>query len=112
MQYSLSAHAQKRSRQRGIRSTVVDFVLQHADVELEAGNGCRSLRISKRGLATLIRNGASGTDVERATNVIVVVCEENNEVVTVMHDCNSLGRRYRRQFPVWNRPLKQQSRAA
>jgi hypothetical protein len=102
MQYFLSAHAQRRSQQRGVRSAVVDFIVRHADVELEAGNGCRSLRISKKGRATLIRNGEPVADVERATNVIVVVCEESNEVVTVMHDCNSLGRRYRRQFPTWN----------
>jgi transcription termination factor Rho len=83
---------------------VIDLIIQHADVDLEAGNGCRSLRISKKGRAMLIRNGgASVTDVERAADVIVVLCEESNEIVTVMHDCNSLGsRRFRRQFPTWN----------
>jgi hypothetical protein len=51
---------------------------------LEAGNSCRSLRISKDELKNLRRDGASSTAVERATNVIVIVCEDNNDVVTVM----------------------------
>jgi hypothetical protein len=89
---------------------VVDFVIQHADVDLEAGNGCRSLRISKKGRVTLIQNGAPITDVERARDVIVVICDECNEVITVMRDCNSSGRRYRRQFPTWR--SKQYPRAA
>jgi hypothetical protein len=101
MEYCLSAHARKRARQRGILSTVVDFVLSHADVDLEAGDNCRALRISKHELKNLRRDEASPVEVERAMNVIVIVCEDNKDVVTVMRDCNSRGRRYRRQFPTW-----------
>ena len=106
MEYCLSAHAQKRAQQRGIRSTVVDFVLRHADVELEAGNNCRSVRISRSKLKKLRGAGASAVEVERATSVIVIVSGDSNDVITVMHDCNSRSRRYRRQFPTWNRPPK------
>jgi hypothetical protein len=101
-----------RAQQRGIRPTDIDFVIQHADVELEAGNGCRSLRISKRELAMLIKDGAPLAQVERAASVVVLVGEDGSEVVTVLHDCNPVGRRYRKQHPTWKRFVEQYSRAA
>jgi hypothetical protein len=36
MEHSLTRHARKRAQQRGIRPIDIDFVIQHADVELEA----------------------------------------------------------------------------
>src|SRR5271169_910376 len=85
--HSFSGHALKRAQQRGIRPVVVDFVLQHADIDLEAGNGCRSYRISHRAGAELCRNGVAVTVVDRAIDVVVIICEYSGEVVTVMHDC-------------------------
>jgi hypothetical protein len=111
MEHSLTGHARKRAQQRGIRLDVIDFVIQHADVDLEAGDGCRSLRISKRGLAMLGGDCTSLALSERAANVVVLVAADG-DVVTVMHDCNSQGRRYRRQYPTRKRPITQYSRAA
>lgn len=108
-----SDHAVRRAQQRGIRPGVVDFVLGNADRDLEAGNGCRAYRISRRGVAELIRKGDKVWEVERATDVIVIVREDGGEVVTVMHDQNAEGRRYRRQWPTWSdRRKRRQARRA
>lgn len=97
-----SDHAMRRAQQRGIRPGVIDFVLGNADRDLEAGNGCRAYRISKKGVAELIRKGDKVWEVERATDVIVIVREDCGEVVTVMHDQSTAGRRYRKQWPTWS----------
>jgi hypothetical protein len=102
--YTFSTHAQKRAQQRGIRPPVIDFVLQYADVGLEAGNGCHVYRISKRAASELRRIGMPTSQVDRAVGVVVLVCEDSGEVVTVMHDHNPQGRRHRRQWPTWSRP--------
>lgn len=101
-----SSHATIRAQQRGIRLPVVDFILQHFDVDLEAGDGCRSHRISKRAASELLRNGVAVSEVDRARNVVLIVREDSGEIVTVMHDCTPYGRRYRRQWPTWTRPSK------
>ena len=99
----LSDHAMRRAQQRGIRPAVVDFVLGNADRDLEAGNGCRAYRISKKRLAELCSKAAAKvSEVERATNVVVILHEDSGEVITVMHDRNKTGRRYRRQWPTWS----------
>jgi hypothetical protein len=97
-----SDHATRRAQQRGIRPAVVDFVLRNADRDLEAGNGCRAYRISKKGLAELLSHGAKVGEVALATNVVVILHEDSGEVITVMHDRNKAGRRYRRQWSTWS----------
>ena len=97
-----SDHAMRRAQQRGIRPGVVDFVLGNADRDLEAGTGRRAYRISKKRLAELCSKAAKVSEVERATNVVVILHEDSGEVITVMHDRNKAGRRYRRQWPTWS----------
>jgi len=111
MEYILTTHAQKRAQQRAVRPIVVGFVLHHADIDLEAGEGCRALRISKKKQAMLVRDGVSPSEIARAANVIVLV-GNSGDVVTVMHDHNSHGRRYRRQYPTRKRSPRYQSWAA
>jgi hypothetical protein len=107
-----SRHAAIRGQQRGIRPAVVDFVLQHFDVDLEAGDGCRSYRISHRSVAELLRDGVPVNEVDRAKSVVVIVHVDSGEIVTVMHDCSQDGRRFRRQWPTRKRSLKRHSLAA
>jgi hypothetical protein len=109
---SFSAHAMRRAQQRGVRPATIEFILRHADLDLHAGDGCRTYRISKRGAAELLRNGASVTELDRASNIVVIVREDSGEFITVLHDLNPDGRRYRRQWPTWNRPSKRVSAAA
>jgi hypothetical protein len=61
----------------------------------------------------LVKDGAPLAQVERAASVVVLVGEDGSEVVTVLHDCNSTGRRYRKQHPTRKRKfVEQHSRAA
>jgi hypothetical protein len=105
-----SDHATRRVQQRGIRPAVVDFVLRNADRDLEAGNGCRAYRISKKAQAELLLHGAQVGEVELATNVVVILHEDSGEVITAMHDRNKSGRRYRRQWPTWSSAQKHVAR--
>src|SRR5579862_4664733 len=98
--YTFSRHGMTHAQQRAIRPQMVHFVLEHADVDLEAGNGCRAYRISSRGVTDLLRSGADVAVAERVRNIVVIAC--GGEIVTVMHDCNQAGRRYRRQWPTWS----------
>ncbi len=103
---SFATHAIKRAQQRGIRPATIEFILHHADLDLLAGDGCRSYRISKRGAAELLRKGANVSEVDKASDIVVIVREDRGEVITVLHDFNRDGRRYRRQWPTWKRPSK------
>lgn len=96
---SFSAHAMKRAQQRGVRPATIEFILGNADVDLHAGDGCRTYRINKRGAAELLRKGANATEVDKASNIVVIV--RGGEVITVLHDFNQGGRKYRRQWPTW-----------
>jgi hypothetical protein len=109
---NFSAHAMKRAQQRGVRPATIEFILGHADVDLHAGDGCRTCRISKRGAAELLRKGANVTEVDKASDIVVIVREDSGEVITVLHDFNRDGRRYRRQWSTWKRPSKRFSVAA
>jgi len=106
---SCSAHAMKRAQQRGVRPATIKFILGHADVDLHAGDGCRTYRISNRGAAKLLRKGANVTEVDKASNIVVIVREDSSEVITVLHDFNRSGRRYRRQWSTWKRPSRRLS---
>jgi hypothetical protein len=74
--YTFSRHGMTRAQQRAIRPEMVDFVLEHADVDLEAGNGCRASRISNRRVTDILRGGADVAVVERARNIVVITCGE------------------------------------
>ncbi len=111
-QAHFSEHARIRAQQRAIRPATVELILQHFDVDLEAGNGCRSYRISHWAAAELLREGVAVSAVDKARNVVVIVHNDSGEIVTVMHDCNPDGRRYRRQWPTRKRSLQKYLRAA
>lgn len=100
---TLTRHAVIRAQQRGIRPQVIDCVLAQADIDLHAGDGCHSYRISNRKMAMLLKAGALAAAVlDRAKRVVVIWSERSGEVVTVLHDYGRRGRRYRRQQPTWN----------
>ena len=108
--YNFTEHASKQAQRRGVRPGVIGFILHYADVDLEAGKGCRTHRISKKAAADLRRKGIAVKEVDRAMNVVVLVAE--GSIVTVMHDLKKHGRKYRRQWPTWKRSSKRYSRAA
>ena len=98
---NLSNHATCRVQQRGIATETLEFVMTEADVWLHAYEGCYSIRISKKRLVRLSRDGSPATLIERATNVVIVIAPEDfNKIVTVLHDDGAKrSRRYRKQYP-------------
>ena len=91
-----SGHAKQRCQQRGISFQAVDFVLSNFDTVLHAGEGCQSVRLSRRAMNELRDFCYNRQILERAGKLIVVMREDNWKVVTVMHDDRN-DRRYRRQ---------------
>ncbi len=98
---TLTRHAMMRSQQRGIRPQVIDYVVAEADIDLHAGDGCHSYRISHQKMALLLKAGAPAAKLDRAKRVVVIWSERSGEVLTVLHDHGRCGRRYRRQRPTW-----------
>ncbi|AWM23754.1 hypothetical protein AOX55_0000474 [Sinorhizobium fredii CCBAU 25509] len=98
---TLTRHALMRAQQRGIRRQVIDYVVAEADIDLNAGDGCHSYRISQRKMAVLRKAGIPAAGLDRAKRVVVICSEQSDEVVTVLHDHGRRGQRYRRQRPTW-----------
>ncbi|WP_157951587.1 hypothetical protein [Agrobacterium pusense] len=96
---NLSHHAAQRAQQRGFSNGLIQFVLDHHDVDFYAGGGCRVLRVSRQhaeqaSIATLSRQL-----VERLVHVAIVWSDNTAQVVTILHmKSGRQGHRYRRQY--------------
>jgi hypothetical protein len=87
---TLSQHAAIRAQTRGVRDSLLNLILQHADVEAPVGSNCRLLRVHKRTAARL------GVD-DRLARVGVILSDTSGQIVTVLHlHTGRHGRRYRR----------------
>ena len=91
-----SAHAKQRCQQRGIASQAVDLVLKNFDTVLHAGDGCQSVRVSRKALKELRDTCADRQMLERISKIVVVMREDSMKVVTVLQDYG-ISRCYRRQ---------------
>ena len=91
-------HMERRQQQRGVERRLVDLILAHHDVDLEAGGGCRIFRVSRRALGGGTVPVGTRQDIERLGRLAVLYSETSGRLVTVIHVCaGSQGRRYRRQ---------------
>ena len=63
--HELSSHAEARAQQRGIRRDVINLVIAEADILLHAGEGLKSIRISRGKLKILRKQGVSAGLIER-----------------------------------------------
>ena len=91
---SLSRHAERRARQRGVPDGLIDLLLAHADVDAPAGSGCTVLRISRNRLAAL--RPRLGAAAERLSNLALIWSDRTAQVVTILRDHGTpAGRRYR-----------------
>ena len=98
--YGLSQHAAQRAQQRGVRHRTIGFIFNQADIELHAGQGLKTVRISRKKLSQLRAEGFPANLVEEASHVFMVVSPSDRTVVTVSHDTGSCqGGRYRKQYP-------------
>lgn len=83
----LSKHAARRARQRGIRCAVISAILDHADVEVPIGDGCR--RVPKRTAAAMRLN-------DEIAHLGVIWSDSRAQIVTVLPICRGRrGARYR-----------------
>lgn len=76
----LTRHAERRCRQRGINERTLRTFLDHHDLDVPAGAGCRRLSMS-RGTAR-----AMGGLGERLERLVVIASERGGRIVTVHHD--------------------------
>lgn len=88
-QMSFTSHAQARVQQRGIKKEVIDFILMEADQDKPAGRGCRSLFVSKRKLAKLVKNNELMPKFASRVSGVVIV-EAEDEIVTIYHKSRRL----------------------
>ena len=76
-----TSHAQLRSKQRGLRETLISNVYLYADVETHVGGSCSRLSISTRELNRLVAEGhLSPADSERCKNLTLIV--DGDSVIT------------------------------
>ena len=77
-------HADMRAQQRGVKKSVMNFILKEADVDLPAGRGCRSLLVSQKKIKTLIsQNKLQPKFADRINGVVLI--EHDNELITLFH---------------------------
>ena len=89
-QLEMSDHAVKRIRQRGIKNSFVEFVLDEADALEYVGGAYRSF-ISKKKLKRLVSDKAlSPGEASRIKNVVVV--ERDDTILTVYHKTRKMRR--------------------
>ena len=88
-QMGYTSHAQARVQQRGIKKEVIDFILMEADQDKPAGRGCRSLFVSKRKLAKLVKNNELMPKFASRVSGVVIV-EAEDEIVTIYHKSRRL----------------------
>lgn len=87
---ALSAHAERRARQRGVTLGSLALLLEHADVDVPVGASRRALRVHRR-TARRLNLG------DRLHRHAVVVNDQTGEIVTVLrHLPGRRGRPYRR----------------
>lgn len=87
---ALSAHAERRAQQRGVTQRDLALLLDHADVDVPVGAGCRALRVHPQ---TARRQNLG----DRLPRIAAVEDGQTGEIVTVLHHLpGRRGRPYRR----------------
>jgi hypothetical protein len=95
MTMSLTRHASIRASQRGIPHSLLQTLIEHADVETAVGGGCFALRVSRRRLKDAEVRRSFGASVDRVAKLAVICGGDDGSIVTVLHDWGACGRRYR-----------------
>jgi len=86
----LSKHAERRCKSRGISRVLLTAILDNADIDADAGGGCRVFRVRHK--------TATGLGIgDRLHRFAVIWSERSNRIVTVLplHAGRS-GRHYRK----------------
>jgi hypothetical protein len=89
----LSAHARRRTRQRGIPPTVALLVHEWADMEVPVGGGLTALTLSLQAANEARREGIRPHLLDRARRICCLTAEDGS-VVTLLHPTRRRARRY------------------
>ena len=85
----LSEHAKLRSQQRGIADTLIEQILEHADIEKQIGSNCTLIRVSSRAAESI-------QALDKLSKVALIWSDTNAQLVTVLPlGRGASGRRYR-----------------
>lgn len=91
MNLNITNRAQVRAQQRGVRRETLEMVLELADRKVRLPGNAFAVSISSSKAAELVRSGLPAADVERTSNVTVVIAGASGQIITVEH-------RFRRLF--------------
>ena len=94
----MSRRAERRCRQRGVRSSVIRTVIDCHDADIAVGDDCRALRLSRSMLRNLASDGVDRQQIDQLKGLVVIWSDRTTQVVTVFRDAGqSRARRYRTQ---------------
>jgi hypothetical protein len=94
-------HAKQRLQQRGARPKELAIVMAYGDIEVQAREGCRFVRLSHRAVAWILEHKRVAVqDVDHAKR-LMVLADSSNRVVTVFK--TDPERRVRRLKREWGR---------
>jgi hypothetical protein len=93
--FEMTMHASIRAQQRGIRLRAIQLVVDHGDGMSHVGKGGVAYWLSHRKARKLSNNGLQTLVVEEAQGIIVLA--QGNHIVTVTHQTDMRGKRYRRE---------------
>lgn len=81
--FSISKHAQLRTRQRGTTSRDLEIILEYGEADQEVGSGCIEISLKKGQLAELRAAGVETSQLERLVRLRVILSEDGT-IVTAM----------------------------
>ena len=84
METQLSAHANTRIQQRGIKKEVLNMVLKEGDLHRNCGRGCTSIQVSRKKLQRMVTEGLMFASMAERVNGVVII-DSGDAVVTVFH---------------------------
>lgn len=79
---SMTPHAVKRCQQRGISVDAVEYLMQYADSESPAGNGCVRIAFTRRGATCLRPEGLTPSMAENIARLAAIASPEGR-IITV-----------------------------
>jgi hypothetical protein len=92
----MSCHAKRRCRQRGVRSSILNTLIECHDADVAVGDDCRALRLSRNMLCNFKSDGIDRQQIDKLKGLVVIWSDRKKQVVTVFRDeGQTRGRRYR-----------------
>ena len=92
--FTISKHAEKRMRQRGIKNADLLSIYAHADQIFPVGSGCNAIRFSKK-MKKKQEKSKLISNFQKLKNMVLII-DDFDLVVTVFIDYGGKhGRRYR-----------------